>query len=171
VASAVAPNINVDGPEFTALVDVMRRNNTVMDGTYNIWMSTASAGVGAAPVNTKGIENYRRTIQRLDSAGVILVPGTDNTTGSSYVTELQTYVDAGIPAAKVLQMATITSARVMKDDRDYGSIAPGKVADILIVNGKPHERISDVRNLEYVIRAGRVYTPAELRGTLTTPRR
>jgi imidazolonepropionase-like amidohydrolase len=167
VASAVAPNINVDGSEFTSLIDVMKRHNTVLDGTFNIWMSAASAGVGAAPVNDRGIANYRRMIQRLDSAGVVLVPGTDNTSGSSYVTELETYVSAGLSPAKVLQMATIISARVMKDDKDYGSIAPGKVADILIVNGKPHERITDVRNIEYVIRAGRVYKPADLRALLT----
>ena len=166
VASAVAPNIDVNGPAFTSLVDFMRVHNTVLDGTFNIWTSTASAGVGAPPVNQKGIDNYLRMIQRLDSAGVVLVPGTDNSSGSSYASELETYVRAGLSPIKVLQMATIISARVMKDDKDYGSIAPGKIADIVIINGKPHERISDVRNVEYVMRAGRTYTPAELRGVL-----
>jgi imidazolonepropionase-like amidohydrolase len=63
----------------------------------------------------------------------------------------------------VLQIATLGAARVMKDDRDYGSIAPGKVADIIIVNGQPAERVSDLRKLEKVIRAGRVYEPEALR--------
>jgi imidazolonepropionase-like amidohydrolase len=164
VASAVAPNVNVDGPEFTALIDVMRSHHTVLDGTYAIWTSTASAGVGAPPVNQKGIDNYYRTITRLDSAGVVLVPGTDNAASSTYVAELETYVRAGIAPAKVLQMATIVPARVMRDDAKYGSIAVGKVADILIVPGKPYEHIADLRTIDQVIRAGRVYTPAQLRG-------
>jgi imidazolonepropionase-like amidohydrolase len=174
VASVVSPNVNVDGPEFTALIDFMRSHNTVLDGTYNIWTSTGSAGVGATPASQKGVANYYRTITRLDSAGVILVPGTDNTTGSTYLAELETYVHAGLSPAKVLQMATIISARVMRDDASYGSIAAGKVADILVVNGKPNERIADLRNIEQVIRAGRVYTPTELRAVLgirpATPR-
>ena len=119
--------------------------------------------MGAPPVNQKGVDNYYRTITRLDSAGVVLVPGTDNTSGATYVAELECYVHAGIAPAKVLQMATITSARVMRDDASNGSIAVGKVADILVVNGKPTERIGDLRNIAQVIRAGRVYTPTELR--------
>jgi imidazolonepropionase-like amidohydrolase len=50
--------------------------------------------------------------------------------------------------------------------RDYGSITAGKVADLVLIRGRPQERIEDARNIEYVIRAGRVYTPAELRGAM-----
>jgi imidazolonepropionase-like amidohydrolase len=63
----------------------------------------------------------------------------------------------------VLRIATLGSARVMKDDRDYGSIVAGKIADIVIVDGKPAEHVSDLRKIAQVIRAGRVYTPMELR--------
>jgi cytosine/adenosine deaminase-related metal-dependent hydrolase len=45
----------------------------------------------------------------------------------------------------VLQIATIVPARVMKDDKDYGSIAVGKVADLVIVDGQPATRIRDLR--------------------------
>ena len=44
-----------------------------------------------------------------------MIPGTDNSSGSSYNTELEIYERAGIPAAQVLQMATIGSARAMKE--------------------------------------------------------
>jgi imidazolonepropionase-like amidohydrolase len=67
------------------------------------------------------------------------------------------YERAGIPAPEVLKIATIVPARVMKDDRDYGSIAAGKVADLAIINGKPHERVADLRKVESVMRAGRLY--------------
>ena len=106
--------------------------------------------------------NYRRLLKRLHDAGVTLVAGTDNVAGLSYHGELEIYERAGIPAARVLQIATIIPARVMREDRDYGSIAPGKVADLVIVNGRPAERITDLRRTERVVRAGRVYAARDL---------
>ena len=91
-----------------------------------------------------------------------MVPGTDNLSSSSYHTELELYERAGVPASQVLQMATIVSARVMKDDRDYGSITPGKVADLVIIDGRPAERIADLRKVDRVVRAGRAYVPQEI---------
>jgi imidazolonepropionase-like amidohydrolase len=70
----------------------------------------------------------------------------------------------------VLQIATIVSARVMKDDRDYGSVAVGKVADLFIVNGNPSEHVKDVRNIEHVVRGGRLYDADELRAATGLPR-
>ena len=101
--------------------------------------------------------NYRRMLKRLYDAGITLVPGTDNVPGLSLHGELEVYERAGIPAPAVLQIATIVPARVMKDDKDYGSIARGKIADLVIVNGRPAEHITDLRRTERVVRAGRVY--------------
>jgi imidazolonepropionase-like amidohydrolase len=101
--------------------------------------------------------NYRRMLKRLYDAGITLVPGTDNVAGLSLHGELEVYERAGIPAPAVLQIATIVPARVMKDDKNYGSIAVGKIADLAIVNGRPAEHITDLRRTERVVRAGRVY--------------
>jgi imidazolonepropionase-like amidohydrolase len=171
VASAVAPNIDVDGPEMTAMIDVLKKHNTVIDGTFSLWVQEPNAGGGRGggagqgtpnPNVAKANANYLRLIKRLHDAGITMVAGTDNGSSSSYNTELEIYERAGVPAAQVLQMATIVSARVMKDDRDYGSIAPGKVADLVVINGQPAERIADLRKVERVIRAGRAYVPAEI---------
>ncbi|MEO7966878.1 MAG: amidohydrolase family protein, partial [Gemmatimonadaceae bacterium] len=106
--------------------------------------------------------NYLRYLKRLYDAGVTLVAGTDNIERISYHGELETYERAGIPAPAVLQIATIGAARVMKDTANYGSIAVGKIADIAIVAGKPHEHVTDLRKTERVIRAGRVYRTRDL---------
>jgi imidazolonepropionase-like amidohydrolase len=178
VATLVAPNVNVDSPEMTALIDLLRRNGTVIDGTFNIWMRVPQGaprpsvtGLPSAAVDSlaqKADANYLRLVKRLYDAGVTLVPGTD---GSSYHVELETYERAGIPPAQVLRIATIVPARVMKDDREYGSIAVGKVADIVIVDGRPAERVSDLRKVERVIRAGRVYDPKALTAAVGAERR
>lgn len=178
VASAVAPNIDVESAEMTSMIAALKRHNTVIDGTFSLWVQEPGAaggrGGGAAPATpnpnvAKANANYLRLIKRLHDAGVIMVPGTDNSSSSSYHTELEIYERAGVPAAQVLQMATIVSARVMKDDRDYGSIAVGKVADLVVIDGQPAERIADLRKVNRVVRAGRPYVPeaivAAVRGT------
>ena len=162
VASIVSPNVNVDSPEMTRLIEHLKAKNTIIDGTFNLWMGQgALTGQG-----TPGAQNYARLLKRLYDAGIRIVAGTDNNIGSTFILELELYQHSGIPAPAVLQIATINAARVMKDDRDYGSLKVGKVADVIVVNGRPHERISDLRNLETVIRAGRVFDPRALRAAV-----
>ena len=50
------------------------------------------------------------------------------------VSTVELYAEAGIPPAEVLRIATIGAARVMKRDNELGSIAPGKLADIVILS-------------------------------------
>lgn len=157
VARIVAPNIDVDGPAMTALLDDLKSHGTVVDGTFNLWMRDSS---GADSVEAKASNRaYLRLIKRLHDTGVTLVAGTD---GSSFNAELEHYEQAGIPAPRVLQIATLEAARVMGETADYGSIAVGKVADLVLVNGKPQERVRDARNVELVFRAGRAYAPKAL---------
>lgn len=172
VASAVAPNIDVDGAPMTGLIQFLKQHNTVIDGTFAVWVQSAGTGIAqqvGAPASgdvAKADANYTRLIKRLYDAGVTLVPGTDNYGSTTFDTELELYERAGIPAPAVLQIATIVPARVMKDERDYGSIAVGKVADLFIVNGNPAEHVSDVRKVEQVLRAGRLYDAAALRAAV-----
>ena len=50
----------------------------------------------------------------------------------------------------------------MKRDKELGSIAPGKLADMIIIDGRPDERMSDIRRVSYVMKDGLVYDPAAL---------
>ncbi len=171
VAQVVAPNVNVDGPEVTAMIDLFKDRGTIIDGTWNLWMASrgpASAAAGIPPTSDQSLAqksdaNYLRMLKRLYDAGLPIVAGTD---GSSYNAELELYERAGIPPAEVLRIATIGAAKVMKEDKDYGSIAVGKVANIIIVDGRPAERIADLRKVERVVRAGRVYEVKALQAAL-----
>ena len=91
-----------------------------------------------------------------------LVAGTDNVAGLSLSHELELYVEAGIPPAEVLSLATLGAARVMGKDRETGSTAVGKRADLVLVDGDPTRDISAVRNTDLVVCRGVVYDPAEL---------
>ncbi len=95
-------------------------------------------------------------------AGIPIVAGTDATGGISLHRELVLYEAAGIPAAKVLQLATLGAARVMKRDAEVGSIAPGKLADVILVDGDPAAHVSDIYKVKTVVKDGVVYQVADL---------
>lgn len=164
VATAVAPNFDVDGVQMSELIKFLHDHGTVIDGTFNIWIGGGAAmvGAGGSTNQQKADAAYLRLIRRLYDGGVTLVAGTDNSYGNTFHREIELYEQAGIPAPRVLQIATIVSARVMKEDKDYGSITAGKVADMIIVNGKPARQVKDIEKVETVIRAGRIYKVRDL---------
>ena len=94
--------------------------------------------------------------------GVTVVAGTDNGPGMWLPRELELYVKAGIPPADVLALDTLGAARVMGVDAHTGSIAVGKEADLLLVDGDPTRIIGAVRNADVVVCRGVVYRPDEL---------
>ncbi|HUH05104.1 MAG TPA: amidohydrolase family protein, partial [Kofleriaceae bacterium] len=110
-------------------------------------------------------DSYRRMLElvrRLHDAGVPLVAGTDSLAGFGLHRELELYAEAGIPAADVLLIATLGAARVMKRDKTSGSIARGKAADLVLVDGDPLADISDLRKTVLTIKGGVVYRPEAL---------
>lgn len=124
---------------------------------------------GGLPVPPGMDQRYRdsyaamiRMVGELYRAGVPIVAGTDGFAGFLYHRELELYVKAGIPAPAVLQIATIGAARIMKRDRERGSIDEGKQADVILVDGDPTTNISDIRKVELTVRGGVLYRSAEL---------
>jgi imidazolonepropionase-like amidohydrolase len=63
---------------------------------------------------------------------------------------------------QAIQSATSVPARVMKLDRELGTIAAGKRADLILVDGDPLAQISDIRKVSVVVTAGRAYATAAL---------
>jgi imidazolonepropionase-like amidohydrolase len=68
--------------------------------------------------------------------------------------ELRFQVEAGMPPYEVLMGATSRSARFLDANADYGTIEPGKAADLLLVRGNPLEDITTTRNIVQVFIAG-----------------
>jgi hypothetical protein len=114
------------------------------------------------PVYGRSFEALLAMIGRLYEAGVPLTPGTDNLAGFTLYRELELYVRAGIPAPRVLQMATIEPMRRFGLDRSRGSIAAGKAADLVIVDGDPTRDISALRSVRHVVKDGALFDPAAL---------
>jgi imidazolonepropionase-like amidohydrolase len=114
-------------------------------------------------------ETYRKSFAKmmdltglLYRSGIPIEAGTDSMAGFALHHELELEAQAGIPASQVLQNATLNAARIMSLDKDLGSIAPGKLADVILINGDPTVNISNIRNTALVVKDGVLYKPAEL---------
>jgi len=93
---------------------------------------------------------------------VRIVAGTDGSGGLQIPRELELYVSAGIAPKDALRTATYDAAAVMKRDKDYGRIAPGYVADLILIDGDPTLNMADIRKVRTVIRGDRRYDSAKL---------
>jgi hypothetical protein len=125
--------------------------------------------VGGLPVPEGKDARYResqlatlRMTKLLYDSGITIVPGTDGLPGFTLHRELELYAKAGISAPDVLRLATLGAARVAKRDQELGSITPGKLADMVLVEGDPARRIGDIRRPSVVIKDGAFYEPAAL---------
>ena len=114
-------------------------------------------------------ETYRKSFAKmmdlaglLYRSGIAIEAGTDSMAGFALHRELELDVQAGIPASQVLQNATLNAARIMSLDKDLGSIAPGKLADLILVDGNPAANISDIRKTILAVKDGVLYNSAEL---------
>jgi Amidohydrolase family len=107
-----------------------------------------------------------KLLKGLYDAGITIIPGTDSLSGYTLLHELELYERAGIPAPQVLRMATLTSAQVIGVDRERGVIAPGKLADLILVEGDPSVRISDLHRITLVMKEGHVFDPQQIEKAL-----
>lgn len=95
------------------------------------------------------------------AGGVRIAAGTDTqgmsmAFGASLHRELELLVQAGLSPTAALLAATRDAAMALHADKELGTVEPGKVADLVLVAGRPWQNISDIRNVRLVIQAGRV---------------
>ena len=119
---------------------------------------------GGLPIPKGSEQQYRdsadallRMIKLLYDSGITLVAGTDDLPGFTLHRELELYVQAGIAPPETLRIATLNAAKVLKREADLGAIEPGKFADMILVDGDPARRISDIRNTDLVVKDGKLY--------------
>jgi imidazolonepropionase-like amidohydrolase len=101
-------------------------------------------------------------------AGVKIAFGTDAAVypHGQNAREFQYMVEAGMPPMFTIQAATTHAAQLLKHEKDLGSIAPGKYADVVAVNGNPLDDITLMQHVQFVMKEGKVY---KLNGQEQTP--
>lgn len=100
-------------------------------------------------------QSFREALQ----AGVTIVAGGDVGVfpHGDNVRELEMMVDYGMQPVDVLRSSTSISARVFHIDHLVGKIAPGLLADLVVVQGDPEKSISVLRQIKLVMKDGVIY--------------
>jgi Tol biopolymer transport system component len=120
---------------------------------------------GDQGVQMENLRSEEETVISVLRAGGNVVLGTDSPLPGLGILNhlgLRAEVKYGLKPWEALQTVTLRAARAFGYDHDLGSLEPGKLADIVMVDGNPLQDIKDVANVQVVIVDGRVYKIADL---------
>jgi imidazolonepropionase-like amidohydrolase len=136
-------------------------------------------------------QNFRRTADNKESvyrqlfpkamamerafvrAGGLLVVGTDPTGGGGVIPgyanqrAIELLVEAGFSPLEAIAIGTRNGARYLGREATIGTIAPGKQADLVVIEGDPSRTIGDIRNVDTVFRLGVGFDPRALIASVT----
>ena len=113
------------------------------------------------PVREKFVAHELAIVRRLHAAGVPLLAGTDTPAGVGVVPgaslhrELERLVAAGLTPLGALQTATVNPARFLGRTADFGAVAKGKIADLVLLDANPLDDIRNTRRIAAVVTNGR----------------
>ncbi len=100
-------------------------------------------------------------VKQLDDAGGNVVLGTD--AGSPQIhfgwaahREMELFVEAGMSPMHAIMAATKKAAVALQKQKELGTIEAGKLADIIVVDGNPAKKITDIKNVKLVMKNGKV---------------
>jgi Tol biopolymer transport system component len=116
-------------------------------------LSSPSQAPETAAANAKEVLDIQK-------AGARIVAGTDEPEAMYLHSELAAYVRFGMTPYEALRAATVTPAKFL--GLDAGVIAPGKLADIVLVQDNPLDNIANAHKVRRVIANGRMFTIGEL---------
>jgi imidazolonepropionase-like amidohydrolase len=138
---------------------------TIIAGRYVQEMAETKPGYYPAQVAEKAKQVgplIQATAGRAYKAGVKIAFGTDAGVypHGMNAKEFVYMVEAGMPPMFVIQAATTHAAQLLRRDKDLGSIAAGKYADVIAVAGNPLDDVKLLQKVGFVMKAGTVYAPA-----------
>jgi cytosine/adenosine deaminase-related metal-dependent hydrolase len=116
---------------------------------------------------TQALEKHQQVTRMLHEAGGLVVGGTDcgalayPPPGFALLREIELLADA-IGTTAAIKAVTSVAARYLRQQENIGSIAPGRYADFLVIDGDPLRDVRDLRKLTTVYRGGVAYDPQAL---------
>lgn len=117
----------------------------------------------------------QENLRTLHSAGIPVALGTDNGMPSTphgwgSLREMELMVGAGLTPSQALQAGTRVSAMALGLDKERGTIEVGKLADLVLIDGRPDEVISDVEKTDRVWLAGKPVDRKKLIAEIASPK-
>jgi imidazolonepropionase-like amidohydrolase len=108
-----------------------------------------------------------RGVKQFIESGVVMGMGTDSGTPMNFHTEalwreIKAHVDMGMSPQRAIMAATRVNARSVLGTPDRGTVEPGKLADVIVVNGNPLYDIIALSRVEVVVKDGVVHKGGSL---------
>ena len=119
-------------------------------------------------VRRRFVDHELEIVRRMHAAGVQFLAGTDTPAGLDVLPgislhlELQRFVAAGFTPLEALQTATVNPARFLGKLADYGSVEPGRIADLVILRANPLDDIANTRAIAGVVADGKYWSGSDI---------
>ena len=158
-----------DDPVIARLYRAMKKKGTILDATGSLFVrfeAERKADPKAKPLRCTGARTIQLT-QQARRAGIPISTGTDyvNPAGDPWP-EVHAEIrylarDVGMPPLAVINAATLVGARAAGQDRDMGSVEPGKLANFVVLAADPIADIGNIERIEMTVKRGREYRRAD----------
>lgn len=163
--------IDPAGARAAALIRLMLQHGVNLDATLAVF--EPPRGVTGNDDRWQAVRNMAAFTVRYHRAGGSVTIGSHGVVanaapGFAFHRELEAHVEAGMSPAEALQAATRVGAAALRLD-DRGVLAPGKLADIVILDADPLQNISNVTPVHAVILGGNILDRTALLATRPTP--
>ncbi|WP_437950941.1 amidohydrolase family protein [Sorangium sp. So ce296] len=151
--------ISLEAPRTAQLLRLLAARGTFVTPTLAIFERRAG-GQGVTDVEVRGFETMMKLTAAARRAGVRVVVGSHGAVpgaarGWAYQREMELLVESGLSPMEVLVAATLENARYLRIDDRLGSVEPGKLADLVLLEGDPLADIRAMRRVNRVMLNGR----------------
>ena len=152
-------------PRVRPLFELIVKRNVFVSPTLAVF-EKRRGDRGVAEVEARGFENMLEFVRLCHRAGVTVVVGSHSVVpkaerGWAYQRELELLVECGFTPMQAITAATRNNAQFFRVSARLGTIEPGKLADLVLLDGDPLKGIHAMRRIERVMLNGRWITPHE----------
>ncbi len=98
----------------------------------------------------------QENMRQIDAAGGVVAIATDQTIGPAVHREMELMQAAGVPAARIVVMATLNGAKHLGKADVLGTIEPSKYADMVLLTADPTLDINNAKKIEWVMKGGKL---------------
>jgi len=158
---ADAADLAVANPEQLGTLTELSHMDTALANRYRRMAAEREPGF------RKADSISRINLKKLHDAGVTIATGTDagnigTLHAASYYKELRAMRDAGLSNWDVLVASTVNGAKIFGKEAEFGSIAKGRSADLLILDANPVDDLGHLRRIGLVLHRGEIFRPDTL---------
>jgi imidazolonepropionase-like amidohydrolase len=150
--------IDLDTPRAKALFQLIVTRGTVISPTLAVF-ERKPGDKDTTEMHVRAFKQMEAFVGRAHRAGAHVVVGSHSDVphakrGWAYQRELELLVDSGLTPMDAIVAGTLENARFFRVSDRLGSIEPGKLADLVLVEGAPQKKISDMRRVKWVMLNG-----------------